>query len=87
MAHRLGLPAKTVCKFCGIVTGHQAACASPMRLTGQRPSTRSSTAGPDVSVGTNIRSFHAMISWKRPKAESRSRIVSVKPDSSMRLAP
>lgn len=68
-AHRLGMFAESVGEFGGIVAWHHrhhAVSRSLTRATGQRPSTRSSTAMPPVSIGTNILSFHEMISWKSP---------------------
>src|SRR6185437_610848 len=64
-AHRLGLARETV-RQCGSVARHHAASRSPMRSTGERSSTFPSTPMPLASVGTNMRSFQEMISWKRP---------------------
>ena len=65
-AHRLGLPAETACQFGSIVAGHHAASRSEIRSTGQRSNSLPRTAGPLASTGTNILSFHEMISWNRP---------------------
>ena len=70
-----------------IEASHHATSFSLTRSTGNRPISLARIAAPVPSVGTNMRSFHEMISWKRPKADRRSRIVSVKPDSSIRWAP
>src|SRR5581483_10136261 len=64
-AHRLGLARETV-RQCGNIARHHAASRSPMRSTGKRSSTFPSTPMPLASVGTNMRSFQEMISWKRP---------------------
>ena len=64
-AHRLGLARETVRQL-GSVARHHAASRSPMRSTGKRSSTFPSTPMPLASVGTNMRSFQEMISWKRP---------------------
>src|SRR5690606_23621477 len=86
-ANRLGLAAKADRQFGCVVAQHQAASRSPMRSTGQRSKSLASTAGPLASTGTNMRNFHEMISWKRPYAVRRWRMVSVKPESSMRFTP
>ena len=61
-ADRLGLSAETGRQFRCVVTRHHAASRSPMRSTGQRSKSLASTAGPLASTGTNMRSFHEMIS-------------------------
>ena len=63
---RLGLPAETLRQFGSIMTDHHAASRSPMRSTGKRSSTLARIDGPEASVGTKKRSFHEMISLKRP---------------------
>jgi hypothetical protein len=64
-AHRLGFARETV-RQVGSIARHHAASRSPMRSTGKRSSTLVSTPTPLASVGTNMRSFQVMISWKSP---------------------
>src|SRR5690606_20696346 len=61
-ADRLGIATETACQFGSIMTGHYAASRSPMRCTDQRSSSLPRTTGPLASTGTNMRSFHEMIS-------------------------
>ena len=65
-AHRLGLLAETLRQFGGVETRHYAASRSPMRSTGKRPKSLPMISGPDAPTGTKKRSFHEMISLKRP---------------------
>jgi hypothetical protein len=65
-AHRLGLPAETLRQFGSVETRHYAASRSPMRSTGKRSSSLPVISGPVASTGTKKRSFHEMISLKRP---------------------
>ena len=85
-AHRLGLPAETVHQFRSGRDGSSRRPRSPMRWTGQRPSTLQH--GRAIGIG---RHEHPQLPRddlvEQAVAVSRSRIVSVKPDSSMRLAP
>src|SRR3546814_8889562 len=55
-AHRLGLIAETLRQLTCLIrqTAHYAAARSPTRWIGQRFITRSSTATPPASTGTNI---------------------------------
>ncbi len=65
-AHRLGLSAETLRQFGGVETRHYAASRSPMRSTGKRSRSLPVISGPDAPTGTKKRSFHEMISLKRP---------------------
>ena len=86
-ADSLGLLAKALRQICGINTGHQATSRSEMREIGQRLRSLASTPAPSGPTGTKKRSFHEMISLKRPYARSRSRIPSVNPVNSIRFTP
>ena len=65
-AHRLGLSAETLRQFGSVETRHYAASLSPMRRTGKRSSSLPMISGPIAPTGTKKRSFHEMISLKRP---------------------
>ena len=64
-AHGLGLARETVRQF-ACISGHGHAARSAMRATGYRSRTLERRPTPPVSIGTNMRSFHEMISWNRP---------------------
>ena len=66
-ADGLGLARETVRQFT-CISGHSHAARSArstMRATGYRSKTLERTPTPPVSIGTNMRSFHEMISWNR----------------------
>jgi hypothetical protein len=54
-AHRLGLPAKAVCKFCGVTGHHRLPLADALDRPAAQHALEHRRAG--VSVGTNMRSF------------------------------
>jgi hypothetical protein len=62
----LSLLAKALRQICGINTGHQATSRSEMREIGQRLRSLASAPAPPSPTGTKKRSFHEMISLKRP---------------------
>ena len=65
-AHRLGLSTETLREFGSVETRHYAASRSPMRRAGKRSSSLPMISDPVASTGTKKRSFHEMISLKRP---------------------
>ena len=61
-----GLSAKAMRQISGFITGHQAISRSEMREIGQRWKSLARISGPSAEMGTKNRSFHEMISLKRP---------------------
>ncbi len=64
-ANGLGMAREAVGEIRGRVS-HDWTALSAMLRSGYLARSFSRIAGPDSSVGTNILSFHWMISWKRP---------------------
>jgi hypothetical protein len=64
-AHRLGLAREAACQF-GSIAGPSRGLPLADACNRIGSSTLDRTSMPLASVGTNMRSFQEMISWKRP---------------------